>query len=326
MCKNKASCYNPNAESEIIKEAIMKKILLVIFILILTATNVFAEDFSEDTQENKNPIIERILKHLQDVEDSPSVVPPRIQEVESIPSENTLEDTQEVEDIPSEKALDKTEENNDTLSKEPPNDSQNSESILADKVAQINLIQDDEQKIKEWARLNSDKYYVIINKKECSAIVYDREGNEIQEFEIGVGREIGDDFNDTSGVTGKAKNTTPAGEFILIPNIFNKSAYGDITLSLGAAANKAKRSKKMVALHKVPKFREQERLKKFYDGNLANNRMSHGCINFTEKDFKELTKYIHGGFKAYVLPEERDNKLMLEKNDKGDYVLSQTKY
>lgn len=197
---------------------------------------------------------------------------------------------------------------------------------LSDKVSQINSLHDDKQKIKEWAKLNSAKYYVIINKKNCSATVYDKEGVEIKSFEVGIGKEIGDDFNDTRGLHGKPKNTTPAGEYTLITNIVNPSAYGDLTLSLGTKANKGQSAKKVVAMHKVPKFREQDRLKKFYDGNLANNRMSHGCINFLEKDFKELTKYIHGGLKTYVLPEEEGNELMLVKNDKNEFELAQTKY
>lgn len=200
------------------------------------------------------------------------------------------------------------------------------EDTLSDKVSQINLMHDDEQKIKEWAKFNSAENYVIINKKNCSATVYDKEGEEIKRFEVGIGREIGDDFNDTLGLLGKSKNTTPAGEYTLNTNIFNKSAYGDLTLSLGVKANKAKSTKKVVALHKVPKFRQQDRLKKFYDGDLANNRMSHGCINFIEKDFKELTKYIHSGLKTYVLPEEEGNHLILEKNDKNEFEFTQTKH
>lgn len=196
---------------------------------------------------------------------------------------------------------------------------------LADKVFWINLIEDDEQKIKEWAKVSSSANYLVINKKDCSAIVFDKDGSKIKSFEIGIGRDKGDDFNDTSGLTGKARNTTPAGEYTLAKNIFNKAAYGDLTLSLGSKANKSKKSKKMVALHKVPKFR-QERLCKFNDGNLANNRMSHGCINFLEKDFKELTKYIQGGFIVYILPEEEGNHLTLVKNDNCGYEFVQTKY
>lgn len=200
------------------------------------------------------------------------------------------------------------------------------EDTLSDKISEINSMQDDEQKIKTWAKISSKNNYVIINKKDCLAAVYDADGNEITNFEVGIGKEIGDDFNDTKGILGKPKNTTPAGEYTLITNIFNKSAYGDLTLSLGDKANKAKSVKKVVALHKVPKFREKDRLKKFYDGNLANNRMSHGCINFIEEDFKELTKYIQGGLKLYVLPEEADNGLILIKNDQNNYELAQTKY
>lgn len=197
---------------------------------------------------------------------------------------------------------------------------------LLDKVSEINSIKDNEQKIKKWAKYSKQEYYVIINKKDCSATVYDTNADEIKSFEIGVGKEIGDDFNDTKGLSGKPKNTTPAGEFELISNIYHKSAYGDITLSLGQKANKSKGVKKVVALHKVPKFREKDRLKKFNDGNLANNRMSHGCINFLEDDFKELTEYIHGGLKVYILPEESGNDLMLTKNNKNNFELTQTKY
>lgn len=200
------------------------------------------------------------------------------------------------------------------------------EDALSDKVSEINSMQDDEQKVKEWAKFSSSENYVIINKKDCSANIYDKEGKEIKSFEVGIGREIGDDFNDTKGILGKPKNTTPAGEYTLIPNIFNKSAYGDLTLSLGSKANKAKEAKKMVALHKIPKFRLKDRANKFYDGDLANNRMSHGCINFVEDDFKELTKYIHSGLKVYILPEEEDNHLTLTKNDKKEFELTQTKY
>lgn len=197
---------------------------------------------------------------------------------------------------------------------------------LAAKAETINMIEDDEQKVKAWARASSKKNYAIISKKNCRVAVCDKNGDEVESFEIGIGREIGDDFNDTLGLKGKAKNTTPAGEFTLIENVFNKSAYGDLTLSLGSCANKDKKSKKMVALHKVPKFREKDRLKKFKDGDLTNNRMSHGCINFLEDDFNQFTKYIQGGFKLYILPEEDDNKLILKINGSGGYEFIQTKY
>jgi len=197
---------------------------------------------------------------------------------------------------------------------------------LQDKISKINSLEDNEVKVKEWARFNSDTNYVIVNKKDCSATIYDKYGEEISNFEVGIGTEIGDDYNDTSGLLGKSKNTTPAGEYTLITNIFNKSAYGDLTLSLGQKANKAPNNKKIVALHKVPKFREKDRLKKFYDGDLKNNRMSHGCINFLDGDFKELRKYIHGGLKVYILPEETDNQILLTKNNKNEFEFTQTKY
>lgn len=202
----------------------------------------------------------------------------------------------------------------------------NSQDVLLNKVSEINSMQDDEQKVKEWAKFSSAGNYVIINKKDCCATIYDKDGNQIDRFEVIIGRDKGDDFNDTSGLLGKSKNTTPAGEYTLNKNLANKSEYGELTLSFGAKGNKAQNAKKMVALHKVPKSHLSHRNKKFYDGDISNNRMSQGCINFLAEDFKELTKYIHGGLKTYVLPEEPDNRLILEKNDKGEFELTQTKY
>lgn len=203
---------------------------------------------------------------------------------------------------------------------------EDSDAVSIEPADTINSIEGDEQKVKAWAKMGKAEYYVIVDKKTCIATVYGKEGDEIANYEVGIGKEIGDELNDTSGLVGKPVNTTPAGEYTLITNVYNKASYGELTLSLGGAANKASKSKKMVALHKVPKFRQKDRLKRFYDGDLANNRMSHGCINFLENDFKDLTKYIHGGLSVFVLPEEEDNELMLTKNDKGEFKLTQTKY
>ena len=273
----------------------MKKIFFILLVLLTTSAAALADEIQDSALDDT--LTEQVKEE------------PFVETVEEEPLLETVEEEPLLDTVKDEPLV-------DTAKEEP----------LLDKASQINLIQDDEQKVKEWSKYNSAENYVIINKKDCSATVYDKEGNEIKSFEVGVGSEIGDDFNDTRGLVGKPKNTTPAGEFTLIPNIFNKASYGDLTLSLGKKANKTQDTKKVVALHKVPNFRQKDRLKKFYDGNLANNRMSHGCINFTEADFKELTKHIRGGLKLYVLPEEKDNKLVLEKNDKNELELTQTKY
>lgn len=310
-----------NTVANLIKKAqLMKKTLLILLILIATSAKTFAEDIDLEFPLN---IPNDIQANKPDF--SPFDVPQKI-----------LTDKPEVpecsKDLPDETPSEKPE---DLLKDLPPSlagdevptvvPKVSEKAKLQDKVFWVNLIQDDEQKIREWAKISSNENYLIIDKKNCSAIVYDKDGNKLATYEIGLGRDIGDDFNDTSGLKGKARNTTPAGEFTLIKNVFNTSAYGDLTLSLGSKANKSAKSKKMVALHKVPKFR-QERLCKFKDGKLSNNRMSHGCINFLEKDFKVLVKYIHEGFKVYILPEEEDNHLTLVKNEKGEFEFVQTKY
>lgn len=287
----------------------MKKTILILLILITTAQNafgfnLFGKIFNFFT-----------IKNNDETEISDEInTPGDIKAIEAVKATQAVKIPEE-EEVPEEVKLPEPEKKPEIVK----------ENTLSDKISQINSIRDNEQKVKEWAKLCPEKYYVIINKNDCSATVYNKDGSEVKSFEVGIGKEIGDDFNDTSGVLGKSKNTTPAGEYTLVKNIFNKSAYGDLTLSLGSKALKPKGSKKMVAMHKVPKFRS-ERLNKFYDGNLANNRMSHGCINFLEDDFDELTKYIHAGLKVYVLPEEEDNQLALKKNDKDGFEFVQTKY
>jgi hypothetical protein len=198
------------------------------------------------------------------------------------------------------------------------------EDTLSEKVAHINSIEDNKQKVQEWAKLNSAENYVIIDKKACSATIYDKNGKEIKTFEVGLGEHIGDDFNDAKGL--KPLYTTPAGEFTLFKNVSNKAEYGDFSLSLGLGTNKSRNAKGVIAMHKIGATCLKERVPKLKDKDLTNNRMSHGCINFLEEHFTELKKYIHGGLKTYVLPEEKDNKLMLMKNDEGELELTQTKY
>lgn len=294
----------------------MKKYILI-YIILINATYAYAFDISVHVSDDL------LFDHVRAENITGEKVIDENERDKDIIEDNKEEENIKEEDIREEvtqKEKEKEEEKVELKTVTEKNDT------LSDKVSEINSIQSDEEKVKEWAKFKSAENYVIINKKKCSASVYDKSGIEMANFEVGIGKEIGDDFNDTLGLLGKSKNTTPAGEYTLIPNIYNKSAYGDVTLSLGNKANKAKKSKKMVALHKVPKFREKDRLKKFYDGNLANNRMSHGCINFIEEDFKELTKYIHAGFKVYVLPEESNNSLILTKNSKNEFEFTQTKY
>lgn len=299
----------------------MKKSLLILSILIASCAKVIAEDID----------LELPLSVLEDIQaNKPDFSPFNVPRKSLSNKPEVLESEKDLpsDDIPSETPQDLLKDlppslTGDEVPTVVPKVTEKAKD--ADKVFWVNLIQDDEQKIKEWAKISSNENYLIIDKKNCSAIVYDKDGNKLATYEVGLGRDKGDDFNDTSGLKGKARNTTPAGEFTLIKNVFNTSAYGDLTLSLGSKANKSAKSKKMVALHKVPKFR-QERLCKFKDNNLANNRMSHGCINFLEKDFKVLVKYIHEGFKVYILPEEEDNHLTLVKNEKGEFEFVQTKY
>ena len=62
-----------------------------------------------------------------------------------------------------------------------------------------------------------------------------------------------------------------------------------------------------------------KRDKLYGDGNLANNRVSMGCVNIPVADLTEMEqKYgIKQGSKLYILPEEKGNSLKLERQEDG---------
>ena len=192
----------------------------------------------------------------------------------------------------------------------------------------INAIPDNTAKIIEYNKLNHIKQnYILVDKKSCKATVYSPLGKPLKSFEVGLGKEIGDNFNDGFAYLGRAHKRTPAGEYTINrqkPDDTNE--YGNILFSLGFKGNLSTKVKSIVALHQIPQSLTKERTSKFNDGILSNNRMSYGCVNFQTKDFAELTKFMSKDFKIYILPEEQDNALKLALNKQGQLEFKQTKY
>lgn len=193
---------------------------------------------------------------------------------------------------------------------------------------QINAIADNKAKIIEYNKLNHIKRnYILVDKKDCKATVYSPLGKPLKSFEVGLGKEIGDDLNDGFAYLGEAHKRTPAGEYSIItkkPKL--KDEYGNVLFSLGSKGNLSTKVKSTVALHQIPTSLKKERIDKFNDGILSNNRMSYGCVNFKEKDFAELTNFMGQGSKVYILPEEQNNSLKLALNKQGKLEFEQTKY
>ena len=191
----------------------------------------------------------------------------------------------------------------------------------------INELNNDTDKIKTFNKQNPQGNYIIVDKKSSTATVYSPDGKEIKSFEVGTGEEKGDNLNDGFGSLGKAHKTTPPGQYNFLGRGVTNPDYGYNIFEVGTKCNLSSTLQTMLSIHQVPESLKTERVHKFNDGNLDNNRMSFGCINLLEKDFLKLANLVKNkDTRLYILPEEKDNSLKLIQDSNGEPSFEQTKY
>lgn len=194
----------------------------------------------------------------------------------------------------------------------------------------INSMKNDTQKIIEYNKNHATGNYVIIDKKTCKATVYNKAGQVLQSYEVLLGSDVGDDMNtSTAADPSKRRQQTVPGEFTLGPrqNKFggcyslgntNETMDPDIEYRKDAPGSGGKKAYggMFQAIHGTA-TRNRDAL--YNDGNLANNRVSMGCVNIPLDDLAEMEqKYgIGQGSKLYILPEDRGNYLKLETQADG---------
>ena len=177
--------------------------------------------------------------------------------------------------------------------------------------------------------------YIIVDKKNCIAKVYNPEGEVLYKTEVALGRTLGDKRNAgymMPEIKEKSYTTTP-GEFIISgEGTFSnkeKKIYGNRCLRLNGDHTKSiSKGHTTLALHRVPATPQGKlRASVFNNGTLEDNRVSFGCVNFLVESYDKLRKLIKGkGTKVFILPEENGNSLHLEKQKDGTYKFFQTKY
>jgi len=193
----------------------------------------------------------------------------------------------------------------------------------AQNLDEINSIPIDRNRIIAWNKEDkSDSNFVIIDKKNSKLTVYSPDGKEIKSAEVGTGQMVGDNYNDAFAK--KSIKRTAAGEYSVDykatgDDIYAKH-YGSNLLKLKSAERKED-----IAMHQIPDT-HPERIAKFNNKSLKDNRMSFGCVNLQKKDIEELKDFIPKGAKVYILPEEKGNTLKLENQSDGETRFVQTKY
>lgn len=167
---------------------------------------------------------------------------------------------------------------------------------------------------------NKGKKFGIVSKQNARGYFFDENGRLALEDEVG----LGEDKGDAQPVFYKVK-TTPSGEYTMNRAPNNKTAATDYAKSYGSdnffyishtdpnkrlipdPANPGRRVTQ--AVHGVPVHKEKERLPKFNNNNVDDNRMSAGCINCRKQTldnpyFTNIPQNM--GLSLYVTPEKKN--------------------
>ena len=201
-------------------------------------------------------------------------------------------------------------------------------------IANINAMDNDVDKIIEYNKRHAKGNYIIIDKKTCTATVYNKDGKKLDSYEVLLGQTKGDDLaspyaKDASQrsyetVPGEFTFSAKSGTFggLLYLGESRSTCDPDIEVRNdvpGSGGKKIVKDLKVFqAIHGTanPKVRN----KYYNNGTLTDNRQSSGCVNIPVEDLNEIqNKYGIGvGSKCYILPEEKGNKLVLQKQKDGE--------
>lgn len=197
---------------------------------------------------------------------------------------------------------------------------------------QINDMPDDTARIIAYNRQNyNGQYYGIIDKKSCQLKIYDKQGNVIKTYPVGIGKNKGD--NVTFGYKSQDRRKREAGRYTT-PGEFTLDEYQSLDNQNYVSRRDGKHKLMALkgdnrgsegatqAIHMVPRNR-QERVHNLETESPDDNRVSYGCVNLLEDDYMDMARYLGEGNKIFILPEEDGNKLQLERQSDGSYKFAQ---
>lgn len=197
---------------------------------------------------------------------------------------------------------------------------------------ELNQLPTDKERIIKWrqetAGINT-KSYVIIDKASCEATVYSATGEVLDTFEVGIGKQKGDEIqlenvvikNDGKKITidkakdsnGKTFETTSAGIYYFSGKAKVSPKKGNTYPTIDGYNEyslEAERGSTGLSINPVPS-NHPEQIGKIYNEKIEDNRFTDGDINLFSNDFKRLGKHLKFGTEVYVLPEDSNNKIIV---------------
>lgn len=154
--------------------------------------------------------------------------------------------------------------------------------------------------------LKGKEEFVLIDKKNNVLEKYDKYGNLVSTFRVGLGKDKGDKFTINSTNKKVDRNTTPAGIYIVDKQSSNESyqyEYDNNILLLKSEGG----LRQAASIHQLPNSQKESRAAMLANTNLTDDDFSNGCVNCNKDDFEQYLKTIQAGHKVVILPEEEGN-------------------
>lgn len=208
------------------------------------------------------------------------------------------------------------------------------EQMIQNEIKSINAMKNDLTKIIQYNKKFAEKNYVVVDKKTCTATVYDKNGKRLNSYEVILGASKGDDLstafakdtklakNGRRTVPGEYKFTSESNEFggMLRMGAVNNTMDPDVETREWVPGYFGKRKFSNILFQAMHGTASPQTRNKYYNNNnLEDNRQSLGCVNIPVENLKEMKeKYgIDVGSTIYILPETKGNSLKLQKQKDG---------
>lgn len=154
--------------------------------------------------------------------------------------------------------------------------------------------------------LKGKEEFVLVDKKTNTLEKYDKAGNLISTFRVGLGKDKGDKFTINSKNKKVDRNTTPAGIYLVDKQSDKESYAHDYDNNILLLKSEAG-LRQAASIHQVPNSLKEDRNNKISDTNLTNDDFSNGCVNCNKENFEQYLKIVQPGQKVVILPEEEGN-------------------
>lgn len=183
---------------------------------------------------------------------------------------------------------------------------------------------DNHKVILDYYKQNKPKTpYTVIDKKTNTLYQYDENNKLINQFRVGLGKDIGDKFTINSKNKKVDRNVSGAGIYNTVARPSNESYKHEYDNNIVLLENE-RGVRQAMSIHQLPNSLKRKRETLLNNTDLTDDDFSNGCINCNKEQFEQYNRLVTPGQPVYVLPEEPGNFFTV-KNKKLSFTTNKNK-